>query len=53
MTPVELADFLGCQLHVQAEAWAAWQEFTAEGGDIEENEAEYWLDVEFPCPKHN
>ncbi|THF68330.1 hypothetical protein E7T06_16835 [Deinococcus sp. Arct2-2] len=49
----ELADFLGCHPDVQAEAWAAWQELMTEGGDIEEDEAEYWLDVEFvePCPQ--
>jgi hypothetical protein len=50
---VELADFLGCHSDVQAEAWAAWQELMTEGSDVDENEAEYWLDVEFvePCPQ--
>ncbi|UQN04877.1 hypothetical protein [Deinococcus sp. QL22] len=49
---VELADYLGCHPDVQAEAWMAWQELMADGGDVDEDEAEYWLDVEFvePCP---
>ncbi|MFB9995467.1 hypothetical protein ACFFLM_26400 [Deinococcus oregonensis] len=49
----ELANYLGCHPDVQAEAWAAWQELMAEGSDIEEGDAEYWLDVEFvePCPQ--
>ncbi|MFB9990482.1 hypothetical protein ACFFLM_00550 [Deinococcus oregonensis] len=52
---VELADFLGCHPDVQAKAWLAWQELIAEGGDMEEGEPQYWLDVEFvePCPEHN
>ncbi|WP_019011624.1 hypothetical protein [Deinococcus aquatilis] len=50
---MELADLLGCHPDVQAEAWAAWQELMDEGGDIDEDEAEYWLHVEFiePCPQ--
>ena len=51
----ELADYLGCHPDVQAQAWEAWQELMADGGDVEEKEAEYWLDVEFvePCPEHS
>ncbi|MFB9991205.1 hypothetical protein ACFFLM_04310 [Deinococcus oregonensis] len=49
VTRVELADFLGCHPEVQAEAWSAWQEIL-EAED--EDEAQYWLDVEFveACP---
>ncbi len=52
---MDLADFLVCHPDVQAEAWAAWQEIIVEGGDIDEDEAQYWLDVEFaePCPEHS
>jgi hypothetical protein len=50
---MDMADFLGCHRDVQAEAWAAWQELLAESGDVDADEAEYWLDVEFiePCPQ--
>lgn len=50
---MELADLLGCHPDVQAEAWAAWQELMDEGGDVDEDEAEYWLHIEFiePCPQ--
>jgi hypothetical protein len=41
----ELADFLGGHPDVQAEAWEAWQELMAEGGDVDEDEAEYWLHI--------
>jgi hypothetical protein len=50
---LELADFLGCHPEVQAEVWAAWRDVLLLEGEIEENEAEFWLDVEFvePCPQ--
>lgn len=47
-----LADRLGCNEDLRAEAWAAWRdELIAEGRSVDE--AEYWLDVEFvqPCPE--
>ena len=47
-----LADRLGCDEDLRAEAWAAWQELlTADGCPV--NDAEYWLDVAFihPCPE--
>lgn len=50
---VELADFLGCHPDIHSAAWEAWQEIMSEGGDIDESDAQHWLDVEFvePCPQ--
>lgn len=51
-TRVALADRLGCDEDLRAEAWAAWRdELIADGCNVDE--AEYWLDVEFvqPCPE--
>lgn len=50
---VALADFLGCHEDVRQEVLAAWQELLSEQPEIDVDEAEYWLDVEFvePCPE--
>ncbi len=51
-TRADLADRIGCDEDLRAEAWAAWRdELIADGRSLEE--AEYWLDVEFvqPCPE--
>lgn len=51
-TRAALADRLGCDEDLRAEAWAAWQdELIADGRNVDE--AEYWLDAEFvqPCPE--
>jgi hypothetical protein len=42
-----LANYLGCHPEALTKAWAAWQEILAEGGDVDEDEAQYWLNVEF------
>ncbi|CAM4295406.1 hypothetical protein [Deinococcus marmoris] len=44
-----LADYLGCHKDVRAAALAVWCE---ELDGVTENEAEYWLDVEFVEPCH-
>lgn len=46
-----LADYLGCNEDVRQEVLAAWQELLSEEPEIDLDEAEYWLDVEFvePC----
>ncbi|RJF75568.1 hypothetical protein D3875_00530 [Deinococcus cavernae] len=48
-----LADYLGCNEDVRQEVLAAWQEVLSEEPEINVDEAEYWLDVEFiePCPE--
>ena len=45
-----LADFLGCHEEVRAAAFAVWCQ---ELDGLTEDEAAYWLDVEFiePCPE--
>jgi len=51
-TRAALADRLGCDEDLRAEAWAAWRdELIADRRSVDE--AEYWLDVEFvqPCPE--
>ncbi|UQN06256.1 hypothetical protein [Deinococcus sp. QL22] len=50
---LELADYLGCHPEVQSETWNVWQELMGdEEGDVLEDDAAFWLDVEFvePCP---
>lgn len=52
LTRAALADRLGCDEDLRAEAWAAWRdELLADRCSVDE--AEYWLDVEFvqPCPE--
>jgi hypothetical protein len=51
VTRLELADYLGCHPKVQAQVWEAWQELLRLEQDVEEGDAEFWLDVEFvePC----
>lgn len=44
-----LADFLGCHEEVRAAAFAVWCQ---ELGGVTEDEATYWLDVEFVEPCH-
>ena len=53
VTRLELADYLGCHPEVQAEVWAAWRDVLLLEGEIGEDDAEFWLDVEFvePCPE--
>ena len=51
-TRAALADRLGCDEDLRAEAWAAWRdELITDGRSVDE--AEYWLDVVFvqPCPE--
>ena len=45
-----LADYLGCHEDVRAAAFAVWCQ---ELDGVTEDEAAYWLDVEFvePCPE--
>ncbi|WP_420594274.1 hypothetical protein [Deinococcus sp.] len=45
-----LADFLGCHEEVRAAAFEAW---CTELVGVSEDEASYWMDVEFvePCPE--
>ncbi|UQN06677.1 hypothetical protein [Deinococcus sp. QL22] len=51
---MQLADSLAYHPDLQTEAWAAWQELMGDGSAVAEDEAQYWLDVEFvePCPEH-
>lgn len=48
-----LADYLGCNEEARQEVLAAWRELLNEEPEIDVNDAEYWLDVEFasPCPE--
>lgn len=51
-TRTYLADRLGCDEDLRAEAWAAWRDdLIADGRSLDD--AEYWLDVAFvqPCPE--
>ena len=51
-TRTSLADRLGCDEDLRAEAWAAWRDELIAGGRSVD-EAGCWLDVEFmsPCPE--
>lgn len=51
-TRAALADRLGCDEDLRAEAWTTWRTMLIPDG-CPVDEAEYWLDVEFvqPCPE--
>ena len=53
VTRLELADYLGCHPEVQAQVWETWQELLTLEDEVQEEDAAFWLDVEFvkPCPR--